>query len=192
MRTIANPYTKTQKLAYELIVAYEPKTSHDIERLATAIQRYNIDIARYENDENTDSALHGKIDEILNRSSHYTTCVEEYYFKPIDWQKTHYIHYTINDYTKEVINKKTGHITPSKHLYFNGILSFYDLFTIAHKFNAIRTMTANPKLHNGNRVPLMYLRHGTKLCKYLNSLDIVPFDRNARNYISEDFIIDFE
>lgn len=221
MKTIAEPYTKTQRLAYDLIVAYVPKTSHDIERLATAIQRYNIDIERYENGDNTDSALHGKIDEILNRSSYSkrydvadmsaddsyiyidgkrkplenktnTTCIEEYYFKPIDWQKTHYIHYTINDYTKEVVNKKTGHVTPSKHLYFNGILSFYDLFTIAHKFNAVRTITANPKLHNGNRVPLMYLRHGTKLCKYLNSLDIVPFDRNARNYISEDFIIEYE
>ena len=112
MNAITKPYTKTQKLAYELIINYKAKTSHDIERLATATQRYNIDIERYKNGGNTDSALHGKIDEILNRSSHSkrydvadmrwsdsyiyidgkrqplenktnTTCIEDYYFKPV-------------------------------------------------------------------------------------------------------------
>lgn len=218
--TLSAPITKVQFLAFKRISMYKAVTKEDEKRLQTAIERYEVDIDRYYSDGNTDSALNGKVDEILNRSSYSkrydvasvnfndsyiyidgkrqplenktnTTCVESYYFNSIEWAKSHYIHYTIDDYTKETISKKTGKVTPAKHYYFSGILSFYDLFMIAKRFDAVKTIIANKKNHNGEIVPLMYLRHGIKLCNYLNSLNIVPFERNARNYITEDFELEY-
>ena len=205
--------TKVQDRTLELIKNYNPMTSKDNERLNTAIDRLITDIKRHESGNGTDSGLYGKVSEILGQSKHskavdvhsaneidgyifidnvrYSlehktnyTDIEKWINKPIEWLKTHYIRYTINDTTKAVCNKKTGHTTPSKTLYFDGILSFYDLFTIGEQFNAIKPhKTTSGEIHT-------YFRHSLKLCKYLNSLNIVPFYRNGR-YTLDDFIIEF-
>ena len=206
-------FTKTQLLTMELINKYEPKTSKDKIRLETAKARLKADVNRLADGLPTDSGLHGKVSEILGQSAnakskdvhsaneidgyvfidgkrlmleHKTnyTDVDKWIDKPIKWQKSHYIRYTINDITKAVENKKTGHITPAKRLQFDGILSFYDLFTIGYKFDAIKPhKTTSGEIH-------IYFRHGTKICKYLNSLNIVSFERNGR-YTESDFIIEF-
>lgn len=206
-------YTKTQILTMELISKYEVKTSKDAIRLNTAKARLLKDVQRLESDLPTDSGLYGKVSEILGQSAnakskdvhsantidgfvfvdgvrysleHKTnyTDIDKWIDKPIEWQKSHYIRYTINDMTKAVVNKKTGHTTPAKRLQFDGILTFYDLFTIGYKFNAIKPhKTSDGEIH-------IYFRHGTKICKYLNSLNIVPFERNGR-YTKEDFIIEW-
>ena len=205
-------YNKTQKRTLEIIQNYKPITTNDRERLNIAIDRLITDIIRVEQGNNTDSGLYGKVSEILGQSKHskskdvhssneidgyifvdgvrYSlehktnfTDIDKWIDKSIKWQKTHYIRYTIDDVTKAVTNKKTGHTTPSKKLYFDGVLTFYDLFSIGYKFNAIKPhKTTNGEIH-------IYFRHSLKLCKYLNSLNIVPFERNGR-YIADDFIIE--
>ena len=205
-------YNKTQKRTLEIIQNYKPITDNDKERLNVAIDRLITDIMRAEQGNNTDSGLYGKVSEILGQSKHakskdvhasnqidgyifidgirYSlehktnyTDIDKWFNKPIEWQKTHYIRYTIDDITKAVTNKKTGHTTPSKRLYFDGVLTFYDLFTIGDKFNAIKPHTTSAgEIH-------IYFRHSLRLCKYLNSLDIVPFERNGR-YTFDDFIIE--
>ena len=206
-------YTKTQMLTMELINNYKPLTKADEIRLNTAKKRLIADVQRLASGQPTDSGLHGKVSEILGQSKkatskdvHSANAIDGYVFidgkrltlehktnytdidkwinKPIEWQKKHYIRYTINDVTKAVTNKKTGHTTPAKRLQFDGILSFYDLFSIGYKFDAIKPHTTN------NGESHIYLRHGTKICKYLNSLNIAPFERNGR-YTSEDFIIEW-
>lgn len=206
-------YTKTQLLTMELIKNYEPLTKADETRLNTAKKRLLDDVARLKDNKPTDSGLHGKVSEILGQSKkakskdvHNANAIDGYVFidgkrltlehktnytdidkwinKPIEWQKNHYIRYTINDVTKEVVNKKTGHVTPAKRMKFDGILSFYDLFSIGYEFDAIKPhKTSTGEWH-------IYLRHGMKICKYLNSLNIVPFERNGR-YTANDFIIEW-
>ena len=206
-------YTKTQMLTAELIGKYKPITKEDSTRLETAKARLIIDVQRLEHGQPTDSGLYGKVSEILEQSKrasskdvHSANAIDGYVFidgkrqtlehktnytdidkwidKPIDWQKSHYIRYSINDMTKAVTNKKTGHVTPAKRLKFDGILTFYDLFSIGYKFDAIKPhKTSSGEIH-------IYFRHGSKMCKYLNSLNIVPFERNGR-YTAEDFIIEF-
>ena len=205
--------TSVQIRTKALIEAYKPITSKDNERLNTAIDRLMADIIRHESGQPTDSGLYGKVSEILGQSKHskatdvhsqnrndgyifiddvrYSlehktnyTDISDYIDRPIEWLKTHYIRYTINDVTKAVTNKKTGHVTPSKTLYFEGVLTFYDLFTIGYKFNAIKPHTTS---QGAIRI---YFRHSLKLCKYLNSLNIVPFERNGR-YTADDFIIEW-
>ena len=204
--------TKVQIRTKAIINAFKPITSNDMIRKEKAIERFNIDIERFNNGLPTDSGLYGKVSEILGQSKHskskdvhssneidgyifiddirYSlehktnfTDIDKWIDKPIKWQKTHYIRYTIDDVTKAVTNKKTGHTTPSKKLYFDGVLTFYDLFSIGYKFNAIKPhKTNNGEIH-------IYFRHSLKLCKYLNSLNIVPFERNGR-YLADDFIIE--
>ena len=204
---------KVQIRTNELINAYEPKTKEDLERKAKAIERLTEDIERVANGFNADSGLYGKVSEILSQRPHSIitdvrpsnkddgyifingkryaiehktnyTDIEKFINKPIEWQKSHVIHYTINDTTKEVINKKTGHVTPSKTLYFDGVLTFYDFFRIGYEFNAIKK-----NANNRNNTNHTYFRHSTKLCKYLNSLNIVEYVRHGY-YVSDDFIIE--
>lgn len=206
-------YTKTQMLTANKIKSFEPKTSQDLKRLETAKQRLIEDVERLKQGLNTDCGLYGKVSEILSQRPNSTitdvrsaelddgyifindkryaiehktnyTDIDKWINKPIEWQQTHVIHYTIDDLTREVINKKTGHVTPSKRLYFDGILTFYDLFTIAKEFNLIK-VNANSR-HNTKH---LYLRHSLKFCKYLNSLDIVGYTNNGY-YVSEDFVIE--
>lgn len=207
-------YTKTQKRTLALINSFKPKTKEDEKRLETAINRMVKDTQRLMNNEPTDSGLYGKVKEILSQRPHSTivdvrpqnaddgyifidgkryavehktnyTDVDKWLKKPEEWQKTHVIHYTIDDTTKAVTNKKTGHTTPSKRLYFEGVLTFYDFFQIGYKFNAIKP-NANSK-HGTNHI---YFRHSLKMCNYLNSLDIVGYANNG-NYTFEDFIIEW-
>jgi hypothetical protein len=190
------------------------KTSQDAKRLETAKKRLLDDVARLEAGTPTDSGLYGKVSEILSQRPNSTitdvravnlddgyifinnkrysvehktnyTDIEKWINKPIEWQKTHVIHYTIDDLTKTVTNKKTGHTTPSKRLYFDGVLTFYDFFTIGYKFNAIKK-NANSR----NKTNHTYFRHSLKMCKYLNSLDIVGYANNGY-YNSDDFIIEW-
>ena len=204
--------TNVQIRTKAIIDAFKPITSNDMIRKGKAIERFNIDIERFNNGLPTDSGLYGKVNEILGQSKHSKTKdvhssneidgyifiddiryslehktnytdIDKWFNKPIEWQKTHYIRYTIDDITKAVTNKKTGHTTPSKRLYFDGVLTFYDLFTIGDKFNAIKPhKTSAGEMH-------IYFRHSLRLCKYLNSLDIVSFERNGR-YTFDDFIIE--
>ena len=204
----------TQKRTARIIAEYKPHTKQDVARLKTAIERLNEDIEREALGLDCDCGLYGKVKEILSHSDHSKitdvrkadkddnyifvdekrypleeksnyTDIEKWINKPIEWQKTHYIHYTIDDYTKATTSKKTGKVTPSKHYYFDGILSFYDFFAIGYKFNTIKK---NPNSRHGTNNT--YFRHSLKMCKYLNSLNIVPFERNGR-YITEDFIIEW-
>ena len=207
-------YTKTQKLTMNKINSFEVKTSQDAKRLETAKQRLIADVQRLANGQPTDCGLYGKVSEILSQrpNSYITdvravnlddgyiyinnkryaiehktnyTDIEKWINKPIEWQKTHVIHYTIDDMTKAVVNKKTGHITPSKRLYFDGIMTFYDFFSIGYKFNAIK-LNANSR----NNTEHTYFRHSLKMCKYLNSLNIVGYANNGY-YTTDDFIIEW-
>lgn len=207
-------YTKTQMLTMNKINSFEVKTSLDVKRLETAKARLVADVQRLASGQPTDCGLYGKVSEILSQRpnsritdvravnlddgyiyinnkryaiEHKTnyTDIEKWINKPIDWQKTHVIHYTIDDMTKAVVNKKTGHVTPSKRLYFDGILTFYDFFTIGYKFNAIK-LNANSR----NNTEHTYFRHSLKMCKYLNSLDIVGYANNGY-YTTDDFIIEW-
>ena len=207
-------YTKTQMLTMNKINSFEAKTSLDVKRLETAKTRLVADVQRLASGQPTDCGLYGKVSEILSQRpnsritdvravnlddgyiyinnkryaiEHKTnyTDVEKWINKPIEWQKTHVIHYTIDDMTKAVVNKKTGHVTPSKRLYFDGIMTFYDFFSIGYKFNAIK-LNANSR----NNTEHTYFRHSLKMCKYLNSLDIVGYANNGY-YTTEDFIIEW-
>lgn len=210
---LLNPITSVQKRTYNLITSFTPKTSNDEKRLNKATERYNEDVIRKLTMNTSDSGLYGKVKEILNHSrnskiidvqsqnvidnyifvndirvsleekSNYTD-IDKWINKSENWQKTHYIHYTIDDYTKETISKKTGKITPAKHFYFDGVLTFYDLFSIGYMFDKIKPHTTT----NGDTH--IYLRHSLKMCKYLNSLNIVPFNRDGR-YVTDDFIIEW-
>lgn len=207
-------YTKTQMLTMNKINSFEVKTSQDAKRLETAKQRLIADVQRLVNGQPTDSGLYGKVSEILSQrpNSYITdvravnlddgyiyinnkryaiehktnyTDIEKWINKPVEWQKSHVIHYTIDDMTKEVVNKKTGHVTPSKRLYFDGIMTFYDFFSIGYKFNAIK-LNANSR----NNTEHTYFRHSLKMCKYLNSLNIVGYANNGY-YTTDDFIIEW-
>jgi hypothetical protein len=145
------PITSVQKRTFALIVSFKPKTAKDKERLNTAIERYENDVTRAMNGLPTDSGLYGKVKEILNHGknsvivdvqaqnmidnyifindvrvsleekSNYTD-VDKWVTRSEEWQKSHYIHYTIDDYTRATTSKKTGKTTPSKHFYFDGVL----------------------------------------------------------------------
>lgn len=211
---MVNIMTKVQYRTALIINAFKAITNEDVTRLETAKQRLADDIERAENGLPTDCGLYGKVKEILSQSKHagskdvhkaneidgyiyidgvryslehktnYSN-IQKFIDRPVKWQQTHLIHYTIDDITREVINKKTGHVTPSKRLYFDGVLTFYDFFKIGQMFNAIKP-NANSK-HGTNDI---YFRHSLKMCKYLNSLNIVPFERNGR-YTADDFIIEW-
>lgn len=207
-------YTKTQMLTMNKINSFEVKTSQDAKRLETAKQRLIDDVQRLASGQPTDCGLYGKVSEILSQRpnsritdvravnlddgyiyinnkryaiEHKTnyTDIEKWINKPIEWQKSHVIHYTIDDITKAVVNKKTGHVTPSKRLYFDGIMTFYDFFSIGYKFKAIK-LNANSR----NNTEHTYFRHSLKMCKYLNSLNIVGYANNGY-YTTDDFIIEW-
>lgn len=207
-------YTKTQMLTMNKINSFEATTSLDVKRLETAKARLVADVQRLASGQPTDCGLYGKVSEILSQRpnsritdvravnlddgyiyinnkryavEHKTnyTDIEKWINKPIEWQKSHVIHYTIDDMTKAVVNKKTGHVTPSKRLYFDGILTFYDFFAIGYKFNAIK-LNANSR----NNTEHTYFRHSLKMCKYLNSLDVVGYANNGY-YTTDDFIIEW-
>lgn len=201
-------------LTMNKINSFEVKTSQDAKRLETAKQRLIDDVQRLASGQPTDCGLYGKVSEILSQRpnsritdvravnlddgyiyinnkryaiEHKTnyTDIEKWINKPIEWQKSHVIHYTIDDITKAVVNKKTGHVTPSKRLYFDGIMTFYDFFSIGYKFKAIK-LNANSR----NNTEHTYFRHSLKMCKYLNSLNIVGYANNGY-YTTDDFIIEW-